>query len=196
MKSNPYARVDKIINALNRKYVIEFNIAKSKLTFDELNVMKIIRELYKLLYKETLRYYKTLIKAEDPALTNIEAENLLKGIVSGFNPVTQYIFENEFERKGQKLAEAILSKYEEKDDILAHHLKWLARQMAQGAIDTRDVAIVNYYRNNGIKNVIWVTAEDEKVCKECRELDGNIYSIKNIPSKPHFNCRCYVVPEE
>ena len=199
MKNNPYARVDKTIYALNHRYVVEFGIAKSQLRFDELHIFKLIKKLYKSLLRETKLYYISLARAEyrdltDSVLSNLEIENLLKGVFTGFNPVTLYIFENEFDRKAQRLMEALMSNYSEKDILMDKHLKYIARQMSQGALDVRDTVVLKAYKELGIKKVQWVTAEDEKVCSHCNELDGEIFDISKVPIKPHYNCRCYLIP--
>ena len=51
-------------------------------------------------------------------------------------------------------------------------------------------------RDAGVKKVRWVSVEDARRCKACADLDGKIFSINDIPSKQHRNCRCYVVPVE
>ncbi len=57
-----------------------------------------------------------------------------------------------------------------------------------------DTARIDTFKKNGIRRVKWQTQEDEKVCEECNERDGKIYPIDNIPTKPHYRCRCWVEP--
>lgn len=46
----------------------------------------------------------------------------------------------------------------------------------------------------GFHEVMWITAEDEKVCPVCNSRDNHIYSIELIPMYPdHPNCRCVLV---
>jgi SPP1 gp7 family putative phage head morphogenesis protein len=56
-----------------------------------------------------------------------------------------------------------------------------------------------------VKSLMWYTAEDERVCAYCNELDGTVvgiedkffndtYSDGEIPPR-HPDCRCYVRPE-
>lgn len=199
--SNPYSKTDKVINAINRRIVIEFGIMRSRLVFDELTIMKLIKNLYEQLYVEVKQFYIALIKSEyynqtDSVLEELKLENLLKGVLQGYNPVTLYVFENEFSRKAERLIEALLGDWANKDTIIDKHMKYLARQIAQGAITARDDSVKQAYEDLGITQVIWQTAEDEKVCSHCNELDGRVYDISKVPDKPHFNCRCIILPYE
>jgi SPP1 gp7 family putative phage head morphogenesis protein len=42
----------------------------------------------------------------------------------------------------------------------------------------------------GIEEVEWVAEDDSRTCKICRERNGKVYKIDEIPPKPHYNCRC------
>ena len=40
---------------------------------------------------------------------------------------------------------------------------------------------------------VWHSEDDEKICEECRELDGQIFDMEEeVPERPHPNCRCTV----
>ncbi len=199
--SKGYVRTDKVINALNRRIVIEFGIMKSRLRFDELNIINLVKALYKQLYEEVKEYYSALMQAEyrdetDSVLEVVELENLLKGVLTGYSPVTLYIFENEFDRKAERLIEALYADYPNKDEIVEKHMKYLARQIAQGAITARDTSVKKAFEDLGITKVYWQTADDEKVCGKCNALDGEIFPIASVPPKPHINCRCIILPVE
>lgn len=47
-----------------------------------------------------------------------------------------------------------------------------------------------------VNQMRWNTAEDEKVCKICGELDGTMIGIGDVDAIPpaHPNCRCYLTP--
>lgn len=47
------------------------------------------------------------------------------------------------------------------------------------------------FKNAGYGKVVWLTAEDEKVCDICGPLDGKSFDIDETPDCPaHPNCRC------
>ncbi|KHD34415.1 hypothetical protein NL50_17185 [Clostridium acetobutylicum] len=47
------------------------------------------------------------------------------------------------------------------------------------------------FKNAGYSKVIWLTAEDEKVCDQCGPMDEKPFEIDNPPDCPlHANCRC------
>lgn len=46
----------------------------------------------------------------------------------------------------------------------------------------------------GFYQVMWLTAEDEKVCPVCNSRDRHVYNIDLVPQYPdHPNCRCVLV---
>ena len=69
-------------------------------------------------------------------------------------------------------------------------------QTVQYGISAVDKATIKAFRDKGVKEVRWVAADDEKTCSICNGRDGKIYKILKIPEKPHYGCRCYVVPVE
>ena len=64
----------------------------------------------------------------------------------------------------------------------------------QYADDVTDSARIKAFTDAGVEQVQWHTAGDEKVCQVCRERNGEIYPIDNIPDKPHRKCRCWLAP--
>lgn len=47
------------------------------------------------------------------------------------------------------------------------------------------------FKQAGYSKVIWLTAEDERVCKECGPLNEKSFDIDKAPHAPlHPNCRC------
>ena len=66
-----------------------------------------------------------------------------------------------------------------------------SQQTAQYADIVTDAAVIQAFVDAGISKVRWITQEDEKVCKTCRERNGKVYPITELPEKPHWRCRCY-----
>lgn len=51
--------------------------------------------------------------------------------------------------------------------------------------------------NNPDKQLIWNAILDKRVCKDCEELDGQIFNKSNAPDCPlHINCRCILEVKE
>jgi SPP1 gp7 family putative phage head morphogenesis protein len=74
----------------------------------------------------------------------------------------------------------------------AANLWWT--QTAQYGITVVDEATIKGYKDMGVKRVKWIAADDERTCPVCGGRDNKIYKISQIPPKPHYGCRCYVVP--
>ncbi len=48
-----------------------------------------------------------------------------------------------------------------------------------------------FYQTVGVQKVTWITAQDERTCRECAPLDGKEFPIAEAPSLPrHPMCRC------
>lgn len=50
------------------------------------------------------------------------------------------------------------------------------------------------YKKAGIKQLIWYTRQDERVCATCGELHGQVFNVDRVPTIPaHPHCRCRLV---
>ena len=72
----------------------------------------------------------------------------------------------------------------------------LALMLAQYALEITDAAQLQQYREDGVQKVRWVSQEDARRCKTCKERHGKIYDVDNVPPKPHIGCRCLLEPVE
>ena len=201
-----YEAADRAISEMNRDAQREFGKLKAA-KFDEINVIQRVTTLYRTQAKKARRRYfevgfegyllglflceitgdKAYLMAED-AITLEWVDAILKGV----DPVTQYSFENETERKAHRLTEA-LSVTEATGPEIDKALRIWSKQTGQYAISVTDDAIMEAFEDAGIDDVMWITARDEKVCDECRPRDGKIYKRSELPKK-HWGCRCKVVP--
>lgn len=53
------------------------------------------------------------------------------------------------------------------------------------------------YRRHGIQRIRWLTAQDDRACDECRDLDGQEFDIDDIPhvhGGTDIQCRCAQLP--
>lgn len=68
-------------------------------------------------------------------------------------------------------------------------------------VDTEISRVINdatllWCGENGIKKVQYVAELDNKTCHDCRDYDGLVFEIDNLPFElpQHSNCRCYFEP--
>lgn len=53
-------------------------------------------------------------------------------------------------------------------------------------------SIINSYKTNGIRKVMWNSALEDNTCDVCASRDGEVYGIDDAPMIPeHTNCKCY-----
>ena len=192
---NPYLKTDKTIAYLNKQYAKLFRRVTS---FDELNVISVSHEIYdeakKIVEQEATRLVKSVYdsyRESEEALPVSEAHAAVISMFAAYNPVTKYVYENELDRKRSRFAEGVISSDTPREEVaLAKRL--LAGMNKQFADDATFDAVVKAFTDAGVKRVRWITAVDDRRCKECKARHHKIYSIDNIPPKPHLHCRCYV----
>lgn len=199
-----FAATDKVVKAYLLQIVRLFRkLQRKALVFDELNILAATSETYTqvdALCKEAFaviakRVYRRK-RGEDFPIEMWLAEWLDEA-----DPVTQFIWANEVERKRARLSEAILSHaLAKKPKALARKdietaMRLFSRQFGQTADDVTAAAAIKAYEDMGVKKVRWVTERDERVCEECAPLDGRVYDLEKHPQWPaHWNCRCELVP--
>ena len=194
----PYSKTDKTIAYLNKQYASLFNKVTS---FDELNVIQVSHEIYdqvrKLVEREATRLVKVIYDSyrEGGSISTDSALAFVIALMLAYNPVTKYVYENELDRKRSRFAEGVIASDTPVEEIaLAKRL--LAALNKQYLDDVSFDAMVLAFKDDGVKRVRWITAEDDKRCKECKSRHGKIYPISKIPAKPHIHCRCYVEPAD
>lgn len=198
-----YEYADRAIRDMNRRNLRAFDKLK-QLKFDELNITQSVSKTYadsiRLAKKRywqiaTDAYIEALVlagidraKAEDMAEDSI-TEDWILDMLEDYDPVTLYQFLPEAERKKQRLIEALIAALDKGQEVEKALRLW-TRQIAHYADQSVVDGTIDGYKDAGVKKVKWVTAQDEKVCRTCRERDGKIYPIGKIPPRPHYHCRC------
>lgn len=168
--------------------------------FDELNVIQASRELYTKLDNANQTAFLQLARQRYQDITGEEDENTISlawllVILMGYNPVTEFIYENEVARKRERFAESLIASANKLAMIRRAMGLWL-NQTEQYLVLIEDAAVLEAYKALGVKRVRWVTQEDERTCATCGPMHDKTYDINNVPPKPHRNCRCYLVPVE
>ena len=116
-----------------------------------------------------------------------------------YSPSTKYVYANEVERKRARFFEAVVSdaemhnRREMEEDYATAERSW-TRQAKQEFIDIEDAAAKRAYKDVGVQYVRWVAEKDDKTCDECLSLDGLVFLLRDVPDKPHYNCRCRLEP--
>ncbi len=193
MKS-PYSATDKTIAYLNKQYPKLFRRVAS---FDELNVIPVSHEIYDSIYELVKReatrlsevVYRSKKKSEEQS--EFDPAVFIAALLLAYNPVTKYVYENELERKRARFAESLIASETPAEEIaLAQRL--VAGMNAQFMDDVTFEAMLQAFRDSGVTRVRWVTSPDDRRCKQCASRHMKIYSINNVPAKPHIHCRCWI----
>lgn len=194
-ETTPYKKTDKTITYLNRQYGRMFRKAA---VFDALNIIDISHEIYDEAYalaeQEAVRLvesvYGTYHRSE-PTEGAFDPVSFVLALVLAYNPVTKYVFKNEIARKRARFAESMLASNTPAEEI-ARAKRLLAATNAQFMDDVTFDTLIQAYRDNDTEKVQWVTAVDDRRCKQCAALHGKIFPIDKVPPKPHIHCRCWV----
>lgn len=200
-----YKFADIVIGKLNTKAIKRFKKAQrqvSQAKFDELNVIKSVSDLYNDMAEDNMKAFVALAIAWYVYLTGKKKKDedeewwedwLLSQILDVPNPVTQYIYSREVERKKERTTEAIIAGANKPQEF-KKALRYWALQVATYVDYITDMVALKAYKEQGVKWVMWNTMEDEKVCAKCGPMDKKIYQIDKVPKKPHYRCRCWISP--
>ncbi len=170
------------------------------MAMDELNVLQESKNLYHDLEEENEEAFLEVARAryEDitgkPPSRNISAAWLL-AFLAAYNPVTEYVYKHEVDRKRARFAEAVIASANKLEAIKRAMMAWI-KQTQQFGIMVEDHAVITAYKDMGVKRVRWITQVDERRCPECKARHKKVYPINKIPPKPHWGCRCYFIPED
>lgn len=217
--SNYYQFADKKLAKLKKSVPKLLNNSRLKLTaFDELNVMlvnRLIREQYAQIEKQTVQLYFEIAKAKYKEAYDIA---VAYGYTDGtYNPLwlgaitdwlleydatTGYVFNNEFSRKRDRLAEQIIGLLLSKKSMNSPEImvaykrasKYINDQIAEFGDTISFKAMKQAYKDAGVEQVIWLTEYDDNVCDTCLSYGGFVFDIDRVPPKPHWGCRCWLLP--
>lgn len=150
---------------------------------------------------QSRRYAISLLSPDEKKKVDSRFDNdeLVNYVLTTYNPITCYLYKREAERKRLRMSEEVSTtrlfldhpKYRK---VVERALNLWYTQSTQYAIDISDYAVTEVFKEAGVEKVRWIAEDDEKTCKVCRALDGKIFPITDFPDKPHYNCRCYLVP--
>lgn len=192
-----YEFTDQIIAILNRELIEIFNRLKGRISFDEIHALQAVQAVYAEA-DDLVRKYLLIIaqwvykKQAETDGTYINGLWLFE-ILSAYDPVTKYVYVNEAERKRARLFESLVASMNKPQEIDTA-LRLFSAMARQYALTVTDKALLQAYKDNGVKKVKWVTTPDDRRCTECAKRDGKIYALDAVPPKPHLGCRCILLP--
>ena len=208
----PYKLADETIVMLGKLEVRYFEIVKQRLImagFDEMNVIREVSGLYSQIDRVARRNIRAVwilfftewwvcLKGEKPDEDMIDSivDMELAGLFGEPNPTTKYTYESEILRKQQRTIEAVLAVNGSvnKQIELDKALKSLSGQIKEYVDLAVDNAALNAMSKAGIEQVMWCSENDNRVCNDCEDLNGQVFDIDKVPDKPHPNCRCWKIP--
>ena len=212
-KTRQYELTDILIALLLNQLRKEVN-RLDVMGFDQLNAPRLTNlttaMIERLLKANKKAFLKIAKEASEEAADDVTAigiiatpvktdEKYVDGVLGEYNPVTGYLYYPEADRKRTRLAEALItavivgSRADYHKELKKFANLWHTQTLQYGET-TVDKARVDTFKKNGIKYVRWVSEKDNRVCEVCKERDGKIYPINNIPTKPHYRCRCWIEP--
>ncbi len=189
-----YEYTDEMISYIDKQLIARYSRLKSLASFDEINVLNEINEMYheiSAIVKKTFLLLANRVYSEtrrEKSLKSLDDE-WVDNLLDGYNPVSKYVFAHEIDRKCARLIEAVIasdSKAQEIDTAM-RAMSFMCRMYADIITDE---AVMQAYNDDGESFIRWVAEKDEKTCSTCKRRDGQIYEIDLVPTDPHPNCRC------
>lgn len=189
-----YEYTDKMITYIDGQLIERYSRLKSLASFDELNVLSEVNTLYRELYGIVKKSFLVLANQVYSHATQRKSyrdldEEWIDYLLTGYDPVSKYVFAHEMDRKCARLIEAVIAsdnRAQEIDSAL-RAMSFMCRIYADRVTDE---AIMQAYSDDGVELVKWVAEKDASTCSVCKKRDGKIYVIDAVPSDPHPNCRC------
>ena len=196
-----YDYADQVIKYFQKLLIREFSRLKSLVSYDEINVLETVSDEYEVLYEKIRRAF--LILAEetykdvaDTYLTQQEKdlisldEEFVDELLEGYNASSKVVFTNEYDRKRARLVEALIASPTKNAEVDSA-MKSLMLMLNTYTILVADESALKVFEKIGVKKVRWIAEMDRKTCPVCRTRHQRVYKIKDLPPKPHFNCRCW-----
>lgn len=188
-KTMTYEYTDKVIKYINKRLIDLFGKLRSIANFDQLNVLQAVNDTYEEADRVIRKAYLRL--ARNTYRNRKIDEDWIDFILTAYDPVSKYVYANEFDRKRARLIEALISSPTKAKEVDAA-MRALSVQARIYAVTVTDKAHLQELEDNRVIKVQWIAEKDEKTCTVCHKRDGKIYLLKDLPPKPHPNCRCWL----
>ena len=196
---NPYAPSDREMARLKQYIAAQFQNA-SVLPIDELNIMgvrKRVRGMYDRIEQMIEAAMRRVASEAASEFAEVDSAAIVAAVLAMYHPVTEYVYRRELSRKEDRLVESLVANGESRQAVRRSYSRASRLLTAQVGFyldicvdEARHAAM----REAGVTHVVWVTQMDGRTCETCRERNGRVYDIDNVPDKPHLGCRCYTLP--
>lgn len=193
-----YEYTDKIISTMNKRFIRVMDRLKRRLaSIDEISVLlteseQTIAELDRITRAMLLKAAKKAYKDNGGKLDTI-GEMWLIAYLSGLSPVTKYSYTNEVDRKRSRFFETLAATDKDPKELKTALMLW-SHMAGEYALEVTDAAVMEAFWEANVKKVRWLTEMDDRECAECASRNNKVYRISKVPSKPHWGCRCILVP--
>lgn len=192
-----YEYADKVLDYLNRRYIAIFSKLKQRslAKLDEITILDQVEKAYRELLEITIPVFLQVANwaYRKRIPRGYLAEAWLIDFLNSFSPVTRYVFFREVERKKSRLFESLVASQGDIKEI-DKALRYWSKMISEYAVEITDAAVIEALEDTDVDEVEWFTEEDERVCSQCGKRRGKVYPINQVPPKPHWGCRCYLLP--
>lgn len=191
-----YRYTDRAIGYINRRLIEKFSPLKTIIDFDELNILQEVNKTYDDLNRIVRRAFLKIAQQTYRENIRLRAyqdldEQWVDELLSSYDPVSKFIFNNEQDRRRARLAEAIIASPTKVQEINSA-MKSMSFMYRTYAVRVADEAALQAYKDNsqGNPEIRWIAELDDRTCGVCWDRDGKTYPLSELPPKPHLNCRC------
>lgn len=208
MSDDIFIHADRALMVIYNNMAREFQNLSTTLGFDELNVMetrRTVNAMYARMNQIILNSYADVAgKAYRDADDEVGVDDdfnpvaFVASIMSAYNPVSDFVYTREWTRKRDRLFESIIATERGNQEMrqnLKRGLDVLANQVRQYADMVTINARIRAFERAGVEYGRWVAEDDGKTCSVCRERNGTVYRLDELPIMPaHWHCRCQIEP--
>lgn len=152
-----YELTDIVVENIRKELIRDFSKLKSLLSYDELNVMSATKAVYSKIDLYVRQMFLQLMQAVYKKLTKRTCPYnyaWLENFLLEYDEVSKYVYANEFERKRDRLAEALIASSKKNEEIDAA-LRYLSFMLTAYAVRVTDQVVLMAYRDMGIDAVRW-----------------------------------------
>ena len=183
----------------------EFQNMSTEIGFEELNVLetrKRVNAMYRRMDgvirreygKVARKAYREACEEADYRTDGFDEDKFVADVLKAYDPVSDFVYNREWIRKRDRLFESIISTERGNQEMrknLKRGLDVLANQVRQYADNITAQARVTAFKRAGADVLVWITEDDELVCKVCKPRHEQFYPIEMLPPYPaHYHCRC------